>query len=152
MILLSFKSLLLCHGISSLFSKRSECLILFTFYSTGKKYGVKPKFLRMQEFHMLLFYLCRAYNGELVQVNTHLKLVSFYFIVIFFYRVLFQWVINIFHTFESFLYSAHIGLTACPGLTFRTTMRSSTFRERGAFSWQRRWKPSWEAWPSIKRN
>jgi hypothetical protein len=26
------------------------------------------------------------------------------------------------------------GLTACPGLTFRTTMRSSTFRERGAFS------------------
>ena len=30
----------------------------------GRQYGLQPKFIRMREFHQLLFYLCRAYTGE----------------------------------------------------------------------------------------
>jgi general transcription factor 3C polypeptide 1 len=30
----------------------------------AKKYGIQPKFIRMRELHMFLFYLTRAYNGD----------------------------------------------------------------------------------------
>ena len=30
----------------------------------GRKYGLQPKFIRMRELHLLLFYLCRNYTGS----------------------------------------------------------------------------------------
>ena len=30
----------------------------------GRKYGLQPKFIRMRELHLLLFYLCRNFTGE----------------------------------------------------------------------------------------
>jgi len=53
--------------------KRFDRRNVESFFSNGKKYGVKPKFLRMQEFHLLLFYLCRAYNGELITVRNSIN-------------------------------------------------------------------------------
>ena len=33
---------------------------------TGRQYGQQPKFIRMRELHLLLFYLCRGYEGNLL--------------------------------------------------------------------------------------
>ena len=30
----------------------------------GRQYGLQPKFIRMRELHLLLFYLCRDFNGQ----------------------------------------------------------------------------------------
>ena len=32
--------------------------------SQGRKYGLQPKFIRMRELHLLLFYLCRNFTGK----------------------------------------------------------------------------------------
>ena len=37
---------------------------MFTYFRVGRKYGVKPKFIKMQQFHLFLFYLCRSYEGQ----------------------------------------------------------------------------------------
>ena len=33
---------------------------------SGRQYGLQPKFIRMRELHLLLFYLCRGYEGQLL--------------------------------------------------------------------------------------
>ena len=42
----------------------------------GRKYGLQPKFVKMRELHLLMFYLIYAYNGEadLDQAATKQKL------------------------------------------------------------------------------
>ena len=42
----------------------------------GRKYGLQPKFIRMRELHLLLFYLCRNFTGQKLTQKEKSTLIS----------------------------------------------------------------------------